>query len=141
MPSDLKMHGRDHLPTGADPIPGMSGGSGIQFDTVNTGGWLEIRTTDTGEEGIFILDTSGNGIDIRSTASGGLVRLQAADHITLLSSGYMDLQVSGGQALTIGLTTTSCKLEVVDHLGSPLLRVTENGTFHIKSGASWVADL
>lgn len=31
MPSDLKMHGRDHLPGGADPIPGGGGAKIIGF--------------------------------------------------------------------------------------------------------------
>ena len=37
------IHGRDHATGGADPIPGLDGGGGIDFDQYNTGGYLDIQ--------------------------------------------------------------------------------------------------
>lgn len=67
------LHGRDHTPDGADPIPG-GGGGGIQFDSYpQAGGWLYAGTTNGASSpngyGVELDDTSGDGIWLHSTAN------------------------------------------------------------------------
>jgi hypothetical protein len=88
------VHARDHEHGGPDTVrivyesvgDGGSGGTGIQFDTDNEGGWLEINTNDTDAfgsgRGMSLTDGSGGGIlvgvndgelQLRVTGDGGLV--------------------------------------------------------------------
>ena len=64
-----------------------SGGSGIQFDTDNEGGWLDVTTnnTDGAGFGMFLQDKTGGGIGIES----GPTFFPQAGSITLGSDGVL----------------------------------------------------
>lgn len=90
------LHGRDHAPGGADPIPGSSG---IAFDTYpQAGEWLYIETDGAGTTpsgfGMELFDDSGNGIDISS--DGAHVRLNE------FGSGDAQLVTTAGNGLLQG---------------------------------------
>jgi hypothetical protein len=119
---------------------GGGGGGGIQFDQVNTGGWLEIRTTDTNEEGIYIQDDSGNAIELKTT-NGGYIDLRSNGDGFWRGSEALSFSVGNGKTFSVLLSTVGSKFDLYDRNGALLLRVTEDGTYHIRTGASWVADL
>jgi hypothetical protein len=150
------LHGADHS-NGVDPIPGLGGG--IQFDTApQVGGFLEITTT-TGTT--TIENTEGNTIYIDSSGGpGGFVAITTGDGTVFIGSfeivnrmasfGTFRVQNNGGTSDRLRITEegfvifglgSGKKFEVLDSAGTALLRVTDAGTYHIKSGASWVADL
>ena len=58
-------------PFGSAPSAAPSG-SGIQFDTDNEGGWLDVTTNDKdgGGQGMDLKDTSGGGIIIQTHVKG-----------------------------------------------------------------------
>lgn len=100
-------HGRTHSAGGTDPIPGMGGGSGIQFDTYpQDGGWLYAETTDG--------DTSPNGWAIElndqaalADAAGiwlhsahGSVLIAGATGVTLSTSGRSIAVTGSGIAIS-----------------------------------------
>jgi hypothetical protein len=87
------VHGRDHEHGGADPTlihwedvgdEGGGTGSGIQFDVINTGDWIEIDTTDVNPD-------TDTGIQLYSTAQMQLFSddeiVVAANEIGIRSSG------------------------------------------------------
>ena len=206
------LHGRDHSPGGADPIPDLTGG--IDFDTYpQAGQWLYIETDgpdtspsgfgmeffDQGENGIDLTsgnchlklnDFSSGDVDLTTTAgdvtigassgqvevgagvggvflhtTGGTATLEADDSggnpgnvlihgdnqvliergsttITLDVGGAPDLEVFSAIP-TVKLSSTSATelFRITDVSDNPLLEVRADGTFHIKTGAAWVADL
>jgi hypothetical protein len=109
MPKPI-IHGRDHAPGGADPIPFTPGG--IQFDTYpQDGQWLYIETagTDTSPSGfgVEIYDPSGNGINLGASGGGdielratggGATRIRSTDQVdvhdenTTPGGGGVDIQ-------------------------------------------------
>lgn len=85
------IHGRDHLPGGADPIPAVAatgGGTGIQFDTSpQEGGFLEVTTTMTG--GITLEEHYGTGISLHSEDASlgqGFISLTTGDGAVFIGS-------------------------------------------------------
>jgi hypothetical protein len=91
------LHGRDHEHGGADPArivyetTGEAGtGGGIQFDTDNEGGWLQITTNDITEAG----GSGGLGIDLEDWSGGGIV-------IKAASGGQLELVTNGGGDIVI----------------------------------------
>jgi hypothetical protein len=188
------MHGRDHAPGGADPIPGLGsgggGGGGIQFDTYpQSGNWLYVETSDDSGSpdgwGIELLSLDSSGINIQSVSWAQLVSQNSLDVIShaaavrLRGQTYARIQAQGTTssyiqmlAPDVGLTLgpdgqfiidsilgnlvlnygivsglDAGILTFSDNLGNPLLQVRAPQSaagppeFHIKTGASWVADL
>jgi hypothetical protein len=151
------MHGRDHAKGGADEVPGIGG---IQFDTdPQTGGYLEAHTTTVGpaSAGIYLRADVGSILTTGLLlSSDGAIRL-TSDHVALGSSGEIDITPtittlgSGNQALfprrvdlQLANTTGSAqgsKVVVYDAAGVSVFEVRDDGTVHIKTGGSVVADL
>ncbi len=125
-------------------------GSGIAFDTTNSGDWLDIQTNgeDGAGYGVQIVDqTSTNGILIATDAASvtaqsslGDVVLQADAAQVHLTSSLTEVAVGTGIGIQGNLGTGE-SFTLYDHNGSLLLEVTEDGTYHIRTGATWVADL
>lgn len=165
------LHGDQHLPNGSDPIIGLGGELewedvgdpievGIQFDTSpQAGGWLEAATTSVGPStrGIYLRADVGSvatpGIllstdGILSFASnhvqiGANVEIDVTPTVTTLGMGNaalyprrIDMQLANTTA-----TPQGSKVAIYDANGAAILEVRDNGTFHIKTGASWTADL
>lgn len=116
------MHGRDHLPTGADPIPGLGegggGGGGIQFEVENEGGWLYVNTTDADAaggsplgQGLFLGDESSGGIGLTSGGGGNLI-------LRTLAGGSINLRASSGGILikTESLADGGINIQAIDWL-------------------------
>jgi hypothetical protein len=74
--------------------------------------------------------------DIDATATGD-ASLTGTD-VALNASGDVELRTDNSVVVTLGIGGA---LLIQDHNFAPLLRVTEAGTYHIKTGAAWVADL
>lgn len=146
-------------PTG--PIVDLSTAlaDGIRFDTDNEGGWLEIVTNDhfespDGEVGIFIQDTTSEGVDIGARDSGNTKDAKifiTPDVVDLLLSGggatpALTLQRSSMRTAVIGefyvsLAATGKTLSVFDSSNNPVFEVRNDGSVHIKTGTSVIADL
>jgi hypothetical protein len=103
------VHGRDHEHGGADPtrihwedVGGAGTGGGLQFDVVNTGGWLSIETTGT-SDGL----PTGDGIAVVADAGDLTLNAQAQD-VTVIAGRDVkefparDYVVSAGRDVTIG---------------------------------------
>jgi hypothetical protein len=116
------LHGRDHAPGGADPIPGTSG---IAFDTYpQAGEWLYVETDGAGTTpsgfGMEFFDDSGNGIDISS--DGAHVRLNefgSGDAVLQTTAGDAGLT---GQNVAIGASASSGNATVSANGGLALIR-------------------
>jgi hypothetical protein len=85
------IHGRDHAPGGADPIPLSFGGIQYEIDP-QTGGWLLIETDST--EGGGPTDDA-----IRVIANEGDIAVNAVAHDIKMISGN-DILASSGRDLT-----------------------------------------
>lgn len=152
------MHGRDHLPNGADPIPGLTiggSGGGIQFDIDNVGGWLLIETNGVNPYGegltlnvqdgaMLSLYTHGGQILLTGgpiRLNGGAGRWTSSAGILLDAAGVIELRATG-PGDNIVMTMASGKAFTVQNAsGSKVMEVRNDGTVHIRTGASWVADL
>lgn len=118
------LHGRDHLPGGADPIPG---GRGILFDTYNVGDWLSVEATDVEPlSGLNAIQLStgpypdGGRIQLESagahaflTLAGavgggalGVAELSSEDETSIVSGDKIILS-AGGPIVVPGLRTTA----------------------------------
>jgi hypothetical protein len=91
------IHGRDHAPGGADPIPGLGGGGGIQFDTDNQGGFLYVQTNDIDTAGsgvgLCLFDDSGGGIQVQASGGGSVeVRTTGGGDTIIRSTGTVRVQ-------------------------------------------------
>ena len=150
------IHGRDHAPGGADPISGLGGevtwedvGSGvspfagIQFDTDNTGGWLGIIATGAGAPGYGIKIEGHADVLIRGYV--GLTIENLADqvynpgkHLWLNSGDNMEFNIN-----LFGPNPQSYLFRF--DFGVPIMEIRKTPagvvSFHIKSGATWIADL
>jgi hypothetical protein len=93
------LHGRDHAPDGADPIPTVAGG-GIQFDTrPQDGDWLYVETTGTQP------DTTHTGIELVASQDivqeGRRISLEADTENINVSSDESTVDVFGQDGVTI----------------------------------------
>lgn len=137
---------------------GGDGGVGIQFGIENDGTWLDVRTSTDGpsSQGIYLEATVGSianpGILL---ASDGIIKL-GSNHVILGTDAEIDITTT---VVTIGSngafyprridmslfnTTTNpqgSKVVIYDANGDSIFEVRDDGTFHIKTGASWAADL
>ncbi len=146
-------------PTG--PIVDLSTelASGIRFNHDNEGGWLEVVTNDhfespDGEVGVFIQDTTSEGVDISARDSGNTKNAKlfiTPDVADLGLSGggatpFLSLQRSAGRTQLTGelyvlLSATGKTLSVFDSGNNPVFEVRNDGSVHIKTGTSVIADL
>lgn len=104
------IHGRDHGPGGADPIPAVET-TGIQFNTFpQQGDYLVIETTDGG---IAINQTADHDDPISIENEGdGVISISAAGdgpiNIATEGAGDINIQLNGTGVLTIdGLPTSA----------------------------------
>ena len=103
----------------------VGNGSGIQFDTDNEGGWLEVFTNDVGPSGfgmelednsgggmfiesiggIQLVDTSNNGLQISEVSGGGIIIEDEGDGgLSLTDSGTGGISLAAGSSGGITLT-------------------------------------
>jgi hypothetical protein len=149
---------------GTDPITGLAdalnaGGGGIQFGIENDGNWLDVRTDATGPSsyGIYLNAAVGSIVNQGiSLQSDGIISL-ASNHLQLGANVEIDVTptiVTVGMSnqalfpreirLQLGNTTASpqgSKVVIYDAAGTSIFEVRDDGTFHIKTGATWADDL
>jgi hypothetical protein len=137
---------------------GGSAAAGIQFDvTPQIGGFLDI-TTNSGA--ISVYDSSSSGINLFSddgAGGGGQIDISTEDGNLVMRNRIISARVTnsfevrgtgssprfrvfddGATSVRLG---TGASLTVVGSAGTAILRVTDDGTYHILTGAAWVADL
>lgn len=121
------IHGPQHRKDGSDPIwPGDP----IFFDFDNQGGWLWVVTNDStdidyGELGLALVDRSEFGLYLRA---------ENDDNTEFV---FVQLESDG---ITAHLSTGG-SLIVEDESNNPIFKIDNDGTVHIKTGSSIVADL
>ncbi len=137
-----------------------TGAGGIQFDTLNSGGWLFVDATGTGgpdSAGIDLIASGGpidltdsNGLNIRSngiaiTCAGGLSESYQGNWSasfgdgggsTVNIFGEFDILVSGG---IIVLNTDTSPIRIV--VGFKTFEFWDDGTIHGPTGGSLIFDL
>lgn len=129
-------HGRRHGPNGSDPIPG----SGIQFDTDNQGGYLQVTANDSfldpllddADVGLDIADTTGEGAYLQSVTVDGQSFVAVQPESLSLT---MD---DAGVHVEVLLAPSSVRMFIGV---SELFRLDSDGTVHLKTGATIVSDL
>ncbi len=93
-------------PTDLATVGQIVGGTGIEYDTANSGNWLDIETVgvDGDGYGVQIIDTdpTSNGIKVESTL-GGQVLLQSAADITLFIATFAARVNLAPTGVSIGL--------------------------------------
>ena len=110
------------------PFPGgliqNAGGSGIQFDTLNVGGWLDIDTTGTGP--------SGEGVNVVATGNDATY---SAAHTFINGTDSFDGAVTiTGKANVVVTTTNGPRfLELTDDADSVVL--SSDNALNLISGA------
>jgi len=144
--------------TGVTGATGVGAVGAIVFDVPNVGGTLEVETdgvinfttTDTGQIQLSAVDN----IEMESTAQD--INMQAAGGISFTWEAIF--AAFGGSSSEIDLFTDATGLEITpagfefimqaaaafkifNSLGDQCLRVDEDGTIHLKAGASIVYDL
>lgn len=129
-------HGRRHGPNGSDPIPN----SGIQFDTDNQGGYLQVTANDSfldpllddADVGVDIADTTGDGAFLLSVTEDGLSYVQVKPESLSLTMDDADSHVE------VLLSPSTVRMFIG---ASELFRLDSDGTVHLKTGATIVSDL
>lgn len=112
---------------------------GIVFDTPNTGGELEITTT-----GDFIVEAAR--IVLEATASPVTIEASNDDVVLLadanveMTSNFGDIVLNTGDDVRILLSSLG-QLIVYNSTADPIFRIDEDGTVHMKAGASTLYDL
>lgn len=115
---------------------------GIQFNKDNEGGWLYVVVRDHteigyGDLGLVMADPSGFGMLFDS--DGSFISLLPGQIALNLASGNARFALnSGGIVMKVGNTK---KLTVTDHLDASIFEVRDDGTVHIKTGGTVIADL
>lgn len=125
-------HGHRHGTGGSD----RQGGGFVAMDVDgNEASSLTVVATNADGEGngIYIESQDGQGISLKAS-DGGEVSLSSND-----ATGTVRL--SADAQITIDLNSVGAKLRVNNHSGSSIFEVREDGTVHIKTGTSIVADL
>lgn len=135
------LHGSRHRPNGSDPV---FDSDPILFNTDNEGGWLYVVANDStdisfGESAIVLDDETGQGICLHSTDGSDASSIYILPTDILFSSAGT-FSISGVDGTTVYLQAGS-SFVVVDHLNAPIFQVDEDGTVHIKTGGTIVADL
>lgn len=116
----------------------------ILFNTDNEGGWLYVVANDStdislGENGIVFDDETGQGIFLRSASGSDQSSINLwSTFLRLASAGSVSIYGETGTDVTLASVTS---LTVRDHLGNPIFQVDEDGTVHIPTGGTIVADL
>lgn len=104
-----------------------------------------------------IVSSQPSGIGLNCSDATAHVDVSTVNGAVTINSGG-DASMTAGAAKTLTLAVaatsevidatkvqftlpTSGKFAILDHLGNPILRVDETGGYHIKTGATWVADL
>jgi hypothetical protein len=103
--SRVPLHGRSHLTDGSDPIPGLGGGGGIQFDTYpQVGGYLNVEANASGPNGYALefFDTHDNGIALNGGAVdiGDVYELSGGAKYHLSGSGHR-FDLTGAQRFAV----------------------------------------
>ncbi len=139
--------------------PGSSYQAGTQGRYEDTGGGSSVYGADLAATGVSSSDvaayygnatassalgdgaTSASGAELFAHATGGdatAYGVQAYVYLADSATGYSGYFVGGGFFAKLDSGAT---FEIQDASFQPIFRITENGTFHIKTGATWVADL
>lgn len=141
MSEGYKQHGARHRPKGSDPV---YANEPVMFDTDNEGGWLYIVANDStdisyGDHAVAVVDLTGQGIFLLSSLGSDQSSIDILPTEILFStSGTFSI---GGTAGTVVRLTAGTSFQVLDHLAAPIFRVDEDGTVHIRTGGSILADL
>ena len=132
------IHGRDHAPGGADPIPFTLG---IQYEvTPQTGAWLDIETVDVfGSFGVRIIANLGtfsiNAVDEDvEIVAGRNVEVTAAEDVELVAD--QDVNITGTRDVTLRAVDGSILLVNVPTTDPHILRAVWNdgGTLKLSAG-------
>lgn len=138
MRAKTPLHGRSHGQGGSDPIEL----TGIQFDTDNVGGWLDITTNSADGDGYGIqlvasddilihanntVTAEGDSVTISATDASGQLLLQSQQTAFLKSE--KNLQIEGG----INAGTTGSGVTVQATHGTLSLE-TNNGEATLEAG-------
>lgn len=131
--------------------------AGWMFNKDNEGGWGYVQFNDSvdldalpdplgagGTWGASLQDASGDGFLIGSTtdltvASRGSQTIEAAVALGVACSG--DAVWGLGVGTLGGSVTPGKKLTFTDHLGAAILEIHDDGSVHIRTGSSIIADL
>lgn len=108
-------------------------GSGIQLHSENpgglTGGFIAITTA----AGTLDVTSADMAFDINPPLGSFEVQSSSAPVMTITHGQYVTIRLGAGQSL-----------DIRGPLSTPIMRIDEGGgtpTYHIKTGAVWVADL
>ena len=132
------LHGRDHSPGGADPIPGLGG---IQFETYpQAGEWLYVETTGAGTSpsgyGMEFFDDGANGIDLASGSNRIDINAFGSDRIEMVCQDDFTVNASGDMTLTIsGALNASSSGDAVVSSSSGISVLQRNGGTY---GPTWL---
>lgn len=139
-------HGRRHGAGGSDPIPGA-----IYFDADNEGGWLYIRANDglavddspdgNSFGGIILVDDSGAGSDSGVYIASVDSDITVQSYTGTISLFAPNVEVLLQEDLVAVNLNTGAKFAIYDSSSNPIFEVREDGSIHIPTGASIVADL
>ena len=105
----------------APPSSGGGGGTGIQYDTANSGDWLEIATTSNAHLPSVAFTTAGEFSVIDSSGFGSAVTLEAA------SGGNVNVTASGGGDVAVGGTNMPVQMSASMTVDSPLVSLNDSG--------------
>lgn len=129
-----------------------AGGSGWQFNVENRGGWGDVLTEDShegdfGEWGFVLGDASEDGFLLfaRDEANTKVAEV-------FLLPDRVAMSLSSADAPTVSINRSTHNLEVdfgsaadsmlvKDHNGAAIFRIDDDGSVHIPTGTSVVADL
>lgn len=131
-------------------------GGAIRFRKVNTGQWLEVKTTGEGGDfgsgwGITLIAQS-KGIVLDATGlsffsdNGGDTIFDLSGDLTETVDGTANFTYNSGAFISYGADTTiqivsGTSLTVVDESFNPIFRVDEDGDLHGKTGKALTFDL
>lgn len=159
------IHGLDHRSGHSDPVYDTEP---IRFDFDNVGHWLEVQTDTTGPDGsgMILSDTSpaviGITINAATKVEVGAPEVSIGPNYITTSALGLGITPAPGKDLAVALSNTGggagvfridlgtalaagCTLRVTGPNGlggfKTILEVRDDNTFHILTGATWVADL
>ena len=111
----------------APPSSGGGGGAGIQYDTANSGDWLEIATTSTTHTPSVAFTTAGEFSVVDSSGFGSAVTLEADN------GGNVNVTASGGGDVAIGGVNVPVSASGSMVVDSPLVSLNDSGAGGLES--------
>lgn len=130
-----------------------SGGGGIEFDTSNAGGYLElaVNSTDTNGYGMEVQDTGGGGFlyqfgtgasSYLFVANQTIVGLGSGGTFSVQSSGFLEIAAFDEIGQFDFFLGSGATFTLYDSSSNPMFQMTEGSpNLHIKTGGTVIADL